>query len=290
METDPQNPNPIIPPNSPPHQNTSVFESERNVTLGANPKEMPRSLGYGGGGLSKGFMPSRGAMVALVISNLMPIFGVLFFDWNISSILILYWLENVVIGFYALLKISTAQGIPQQPIISNISGKTKKLYSKKAYFFFFIFIYGIFTAVHGGMVITFFGQEGLSLWEIGSALLGLFISHGISYRNNFIQRGEYLTASPDRQMLAPFKRVMVMHATGLIGGFLAVAANTVNLIAGGQIINAVLPALVILVFIKIIVDLTSHLYEHNALPAGIIFFSAKGGVFKGGMAIKGWKR
>ena len=284
METESQNSSPVIPTNLPPHQNTSIFRPDMKIVSEINSKETPHPFGPGVGGLSKGTLPSKGAIAALVIFNLMPIFGALFFDWDISSVLILYWLENLIIGFYTLLKIASAQGAPHQPIISHISGKTKKLYSKKAYFFFFIFIYGIFTAVHGGLVITFFRQGHLSPWEIGPALLGLFLSHGISYRNNFIQKGEYLTASPDRQMLAPFKRVMVMHITVLIGGFLAGAAGAVNQIAGKPIIDAALPALLILVAIKIIIDLLSHLYEHNAFPAGIIMVSVRG------VNMKGWKR
>jgi len=37
---------------------------------------------------------------SLILSNLVPLFGVLFFGWSISTILILYWSENAIIGFY----------------------------------------------------------------------------------------------------------------------------------------------------------------------------------------------
>ena len=39
-----------------------------------------------------------GSLVALVLVNLVPIAGVLFFDWRVFDLLLLYWAESVVIG------------------------------------------------------------------------------------------------------------------------------------------------------------------------------------------------
>lgn len=207
---------------------------------------------------AKSPMPSKGAILTLVLSNLMPVFGVLFFDWDLSSILILFWLENAVIGLYTLLKIASAKGVPQQPIISDF-GKNRYHYSKTFYILFFVVHYGMFTGVHGLFVYYFFGTTNLSYENFAVPLMGLFASHGISYWSNFIQKGEYITASPDRQMFSPYKRVLVMHFTVMLGGGFAKI--------GGWF---ALPALLILVILKIVVDVFSHLYEHNAFPAGII--------------------
>ncbi|MCA1804108.1 MAG: DUF6498-containing protein [Xanthomonadaceae bacterium] len=46
----------------------------------------------------------RIALALLVAVNLIPIVGVLWLDWDLASIIILYWLENLVIGFYTILK------------------------------------------------------------------------------------------------------------------------------------------------------------------------------------------
>jgi hypothetical protein len=53
---------------------------------------------------------------------------------------------------------------------------------------------------------------------IAFVLLGLFISHGISYRLNYIGRGEYLRTSVVRQMAAPYGRLVVLHITIILGG------------------------------------------------------------------------
>jgi len=42
---------------------------------------------------------SRSAIV-LLVANAIPVIGVLFFGWSLLTILVLYWLENGIIGFW----------------------------------------------------------------------------------------------------------------------------------------------------------------------------------------------
>ena len=39
----------------------------------------------------------------------MPLVGVLFFGWDLATIVALYWLENGVVGRFALGRIATAE-------------------------------------------------------------------------------------------------------------------------------------------------------------------------------------
>ena len=41
---------------------------------------------------------SVGAVVALVVANAIPLVGVLFLGWNVWNILVVYWLENGIVG------------------------------------------------------------------------------------------------------------------------------------------------------------------------------------------------
>ena len=40
---------------------------------------------------------SYGAVAALIIANLVPLVGVLWFGWDVWGILIIYWLENGIV-------------------------------------------------------------------------------------------------------------------------------------------------------------------------------------------------
>jgi hypothetical protein len=48
--------------------------------------------------------------VALLIANAIPVVGVLFFGWSLLTILVLYWLENGIVGFWNVPKIALARG------------------------------------------------------------------------------------------------------------------------------------------------------------------------------------
>ncbi len=45
------------------------------------------------------------SVASLVLANLIPLVGTLFFGWSSGVILVLYWFETAVIGFYSILKL-----------------------------------------------------------------------------------------------------------------------------------------------------------------------------------------
>ena len=49
-------------------------------------------------------------LLGIVIGNLIPVGGVLFLGWDAVQILILYWVENLVIGALTLPRILAARG------------------------------------------------------------------------------------------------------------------------------------------------------------------------------------
>jgi hypothetical protein len=84
----------------------------------------------------------------------------------------------------------------------------------------------------------------------------------VSFFVNFLGKEEYLTVSPDQQMMEPYSRVVVLHVTILAGGFLA------------DSLGAPLAALVLLIVLKTVIDLLAHLREHRkaenrSQPAGV---------------------
>jgi Family of unknown function (DUF6498) len=52
---------------------------------------------------------SRSAL-ALVLANAIPLVGVLFFGWSLWTILVLYWVENGIVGFWTVPRILLASG------------------------------------------------------------------------------------------------------------------------------------------------------------------------------------
>ena len=43
-------------------------------------------------------MTKRASSLVLILANLVPVIGVLLLEWDVLSLLLLYWTESVVIG------------------------------------------------------------------------------------------------------------------------------------------------------------------------------------------------
>lgn len=193
----------------------------------------------------------RSSTLALVVANLAPLYGVLALGWKVAPILVFYWVENLVVGFFNVLKMSRAQGAVGDSKMT-LNGQPVTQGSRKALVYFFVLHYGIFTLAHGGFVLVMFSPDlKNALAELSLALLVLSISHGYSYRRNFIGRGEYLRVSFARLFWQPYARVIVMHLTIIAGGALAAS------------LGAPLGALLVLVGLKTVIDLVAHWLEHR---------------------------
>jgi hypothetical protein len=183
---------------------------------------------------------------SLIVSNAIPLIGVLFFGWSVSTILILYWSENVIIGFYNVIKMALAQG------------ETKKQHANQRFFLigFFIVHFGIFTFGHAAFVFSFFDTDNPSFQSLLPALLPLFISHGVSMFMHFIKNKEYKRVSFDNLFFQPYKRVVIMHLTIIFGAWVAIAFHLPSLV------------LLVLIFLKIAVDIFFHRKEHSGFSKG----------------------
>ncbi len=195
-------------------------------------------------------MKISNASFALIIGNLIPIIGVLFFGWQLFPLILLYWLENVIIGVFNALKMLSCTG--------------SEVFHKKIFLtLFFSVHYGMFCFGHGTFVVDLFGgeldsipaalhlvtQNGLQL-----AFIALIISHGVSFLQNFVMRGEYKSLSVSEIMFMPYKRIIVLHVFIIFGGM---ALQTFGVTQTG---------LVMLAAVKIIADLIAHKVEHRKKP------------------------
>jgi len=194
------------------------------------------------------------SLLALVVANLSPLIGLLLFGWEVTAIVFLYWLENLVVGVWNILRMKKARGTGAR-LDFTINDRPATALDRKTLIKFFVVHYGAFTAGHGLFVLLLFGipQGGFS-WILVSLGL-LFASHGVSYVKNFIQGGEYLTASPHDLFLQPYRRVVVLHLVVIFCGFWLQ-------MAGGAAITVVF-----MVAIKLGIDLVAHLFERRKLMA-----------------------
>ena len=193
--------------------------------------------------------PSTSSAVGLVLANLVPLAGVIWFGWDLFGIMWLYWAENAVIGVFGVLRIITAGEIQHW---ATVTGRTFLAA-------FFCVHYGFFWFVHGVFVYALFGGgrelEGAGMAALSGVpiegLVPLVVSHGASFVMNYLVGGESRSTSGPAEMTKPYGRVVVLHVAILGGGFLLVAA-------GGAVW-----ALALFIVLKTALDLGIHLKGHQ---------------------------
>jgi len=187
--------------------------------------------------------------IFLVAANLVPIAGVLLLDWNVADLMVLFWAENVVIGLYALLKLAV---VARWWVV--VAGPA------------FLGHYGAFLAIHFMLVYHMFvrgngaiGPEPaastalISLFvPLWPALLSLVISHGVSFFCNFLARREYVGRKASEQTAEPYRRIALMHVTLILGAWPVL------------LLGQPLPALLLLLVLKTVMDLWAHRKERAA--------------------------
>jgi len=187
----------------------------------------------------------------LLIANIVPLYGVLYLHWQVFPILLLFWLENVIVGVFNALKMLTAAG---------------QWLTKIVMVPFFCFHYGMFTFVHGVFVFGLFGGyftagapfpddsslfRAMADYHLVWAILALLASHAVSFAVNYVGKGEYRQAKLPELMGQPYGRVVLLHVTILFGGFVVMA------------LGAPAIALMLLVLLKTYIDITTHVREHR---------------------------
>jgi Family of unknown function (DUF6498) len=197
----------------------------------------------------------RPSVVALIAANAVPLVGVFAFGWEIFPLVLLFWIENVIVGGFNVLRILCAR--PHEPA----------LWLGKIFLVpFFIVHYGGFTAGHGVFVFALFAPHALDAGATPATVLAtirstgvlwgaaaLLASHGFSFVTNYLGAGEYRRAEPRTLMMQPYARVVVLHVTIIFGGMLLMA------------LRSPVPGLVLLIALKIGMDITAHERERSKL-------------------------
>ena len=95
-----------------------------------------------------------------------------------------------------------------------------------------------------------------SLWRNHPAgmewpVIGLFVSHGISFVQNYLMKKEYASLTIAKLMNQPYKRIVILH---------------VAIIAGGvpiMMVGSPVPLMCILMLLKVCMDIYLHNKEHR---------------------------
>jgi len=189
--------------------------------------------------------------LALIGANLIPLVGVVLLGWSLGEIMLLFWAENAVIGLYNLVKLGfvARRGIVfVGPFFAGHYGGFMTVHFLFVYAFF---IRGFESTGSDLPVLAVLADIFVPLWP---ALLALLVGHGVSFYINFLGRREFEGRNVGQQMSEPYKRLVILHVTIIFGGWLI------------RLLKTPVPALILLIVLKTVVDLRAHRKEHRGKP------------------------
>ena len=169
-----------------------------------------------------------------LIIDLFPIFAVLNWGWDAAPLVLLYWLENLIIGVVTLARM----------VWAGVSGGGLTGLLGVAFFgAFFIVHYGMFCAVHGLFLFSFLADSGgVSSAPMSPFDLGFMVGEAIesaqgmriilaliigwqAYRlfEEFHKDDSYKDMALQKVMFAPYGRIVVLHIGIFAGAFGVIA-------------------------------------------------------------------
>ncbi|MBU0879375.1 hypothetical protein KKC67_00480 [Patescibacteria group bacterium] len=190
----------------------------------------------------------------LLLSNLATIFFATTENWNLSTIMWVYWFQSITIGFFNFIRILQLKEFSTEGF--KINGQPAQSTQGTKFFtaFFFLFHYGFFHFIYLIFLLTgtftkAYGNvpDFIELKYIFLTALLFFVNHLFSYFYN--RPRDTKKQNIGSLMFYPYARIIPMHLTIIFG-------------------SAFVGALPFFLVLKTFADGIMHIVEHNVLRKG----------------------
>lgn len=203
-------------------------------------------------------LPNRFLLLTIVL-NALPLYGVFVLGWRSFDLVFLYWLENLMIGMFVILRILIRpyKSLPDLLI---------RLFTCA----FFTLHYGLFCTVHGLFVFDIFADNDTSLhglfavyqhiWPVlqHSWLLAAALALAGLQLAGWVRDSQLSGFGQDnigKLALSPYLRIIILHLT-IIGAGLALLA-----------LDEPVTGLIMLIVLKTVFDIVIAVKTQPAKPA-----------------------
>jgi len=191
------------------------------------------------------------SLFMLFTVNIATIIATLYGEWQLTTILFIYWAQSVTIGVFNVKRMAALDNFSTRNIQLNGKPVMNTDIGKKAIISFFIMHYGIFHLVYFVFLLVFSAMRGVDLLGVLIASSIFIVNHYYSHKVNLEDDKRKLKHIVSL-MFHPYVRIIPMHLTIILA---FIFSGTIGLI--------------IFMSLKTIADLISHIIEHAKwkLPA-----------------------
>ncbi|MEP7103318.1 MAG: DUF6498-containing protein [Candidatus Dojkabacteria bacterium] len=191
--------------------------------------------------------------IFLILVNLFTIGVAIWQNWSGGEVVLLYYIQSLVIGFFQFFKILDLQNFTTEGVLVN--GNPAAATSATKYFFagFFVVHYGMFHLVYLFFLFAFINiglfQLLFSPYFLISVLL-IVSNHAISFITNR-EEDRKRRVNIGKIFILPYARILPMHLIIILMGFFTVnKSGNMNL-------------LIAFMALKTIADVITHNIEHS---------------------------
>jgi len=157
--------------------------------------------------------------------NLFPALSAIVFGWSAFTLVLLYWIENLILGVVNVVKL----------IVIGAAGGKRGLVLTLTLVPFFILHYGLFCTIHGVILWSLFDDRGttdVGPFNLASQVLArldldpvlfwnamlLAVFHLLSFLIYWVARAGWRETDLLVQTYAPYGRVVVVHLAIIVAG------------------------------------------------------------------------
>ena len=184
----------------------------------------------------------------LIFSNLIVIVLALIQGWRLIELVWVYWLQNIIIGFFNWRRMMNLKQFSTENFKSNGVQPPPTKKTRRSTALFFLFHYGFFHLVYLVFLVQFidtFPSQVLLHGAIGMAIF--FFNHYFSYRYNR-ELDDATVPNIGSIMFLPYLRVIPMHLVILFGAGLDGGSRGI---------------LIFFLLLKTTADVLMHTIEHR---------------------------
>jgi hypothetical protein len=202
----------------------------------------------------------RNALLSLITINVLTIIIAVLQNWQISSVIWIFVIENFMVGFFNILRIVSLKHfdtrgvkINKRPLPTNPT-KSERIWIKLYITFFFLIHYGMFNLTY----VAFLGgqfSEGLVIFQdpiFYILAISFIINHTISF-NSYLKDEGKRNQNIGTVMFRPYFRVLPVHLFIVFGLFLFQDSS----------------AVVVFLLFSFFFQVLGHFFEHRTHPKSL---------------------
>lgn len=212
-------------------------------------------------------------LISLIAANIITIVLAIIQNWDVATVMFIYWVQSIIIGLFTVISLLTAVEIPPNPDKdTGIPPKPVSAFQEKWGFpifkcglaGFFVLHYGFFHYAYYFFIVEtgLFGQVNFSSSDLYFACALFFLNHLYSFYY-YRKKAPKGIDTLGEDFVMPYSRIIPMHLTIIFGGITTLVLQVFGIIS-------TLPVLVLFLILKTYADTDMHIKKHNegmAIPS-----------------------